>query len=275
MGKLRLVAVSLLALSACGDDGGNSPQDGGGSADAPPIDAMPIDMPPEVQYDYSCPTAPSTNIATTVTVSGTAQQLNGTSNELASGVVITAYRIDSGGDQLVDTQPATGTNGQFTTAQIATNGTALNGYLKGTKATYWDTYLYPSSPLAQSLTGVPVIMINDANVMLVETLAQTTQTAGNGIIGVALTDCAQPIPAQIPNATIEVYSGSTRVGDDTIDIGGLLGPNFPDVQGLYLIPNVPPGPVTVKATYYSHTFLENDVVSYANALTTAQIKPGY
>jgi hypothetical protein len=275
MGKLRLVAVSLLALTACGDDGGNTPQDGGGgSADARPIDAMPIDMPPEVTYDYSCPTAPSTTIATTVTVSGVAQELSGTSAGSAENVVITAYRIMSGGDQLVDTRPPTTTGGAFTTAQIATNGTALNGYLRGDKATYWPTYLYPAHALAQSLTGVPVIMINDANVMLMETLGQTDQLDGNGIIGVALTDCAQP-PAQIPNATIEVYSGTTRVGDDTLDVGAILGTNFPEVQGLYLIPNVPPGPVTVKATYYSHTFLENDVVSYADSLTTAQLKPGY
>jgi len=274
MGQLRLVAVSLLALTACGDDGGGStPMDGAGSQDARPIDAVPIDMPPEVTYDYSCPTTPPTTIATTVTVGGTAQQLSGTTNGPAAGVVITAYRINSGGDQLVDTQPATLTNGAFTTALIATNGTALNGYLKGTKATYWPTYLYPASPLAQSLTGVPVIMINDANVMLAETLGQVEQFAGNGIIGVALTDCAQP-PAQIPNATIEVYSGTTRVGDNTLDVGAILN-TIPDVQGLYLVTNVPPGPVTVKATYYNHTFLENDVVSYADSLTTAQIKPGY
>ncbi len=231
-------------------------------------------MPPEVPYDYSCPTAPPTNIATTVTVGGVAQQLAGTSAGPATNVVITAYRIESGGDQLVDTQPATGANGAFTTAQIATNGTALNGYLKGTKANHWDTYLYPSSPLAQSLTGVPVIMITDANVELAETLGQVDQMPGNGVIGVALTDCASPTPAQIPNATIEVYSGSTRVGDDTLDVGAILA-TVPDVQGLYLVTNVPPGPVTVKATYYGHTFLENDVVSYADALTTAQIKPGY
>ena len=179
MGQLRLVAVSLLALVACGDDGGATPQDGGGSADARPVDARPIDMPPEVTYDYSCPTAPPTDIATTVTVSGVAQQLSGTTNGPAEGVVITAYRINAGGDQLVDTRPATTTTGAFTTALIATNGTALNGYLKGTKATYWPTYLYPSSPLAQSLVGVPVIMINDANVELAETLGQTDQLPGH------------------------------------------------------------------------------------------------
>lgn len=274
MGKLRLVAVSLLALSACGDDGGNSPQDGGGSADARPIDAMPIDMPPEVPYDYSCPTAPPTDIATTVTVGGVAQQLSGTSAGPAENVIITAYRIESGGDQLVDTRPVTTTSGAFTTAQIATNGAALNGYLKGTKANHWPTYLYPAHPLAQSITGVPIIMITDANVDLAETLGQVDQLPGNGVIGVALTDCAAT-PAQIPNATIEVYSGTTRVGDDTIDIGAILGASIDAVKGLYLVTNVPPGPVTVKATYYSHTFLENDVVSYADSLTTAQIKPGY
>ncbi|MFN0251778.1 MAG: hypothetical protein ACKV2T_33180 [Kofleriaceae bacterium] len=209
-----------------------------------------------------------------MTVTGIAQQLNGSTAESASGVVVEAYRIVVGsGDQLVDTRPATTTTGTFTTAQIATNGTALNGYLKGSKTGYWPTYLYPAHALAQSLTGVPMIMINDGNVDFAEAIAQVDHEPGNGIIGVALTDCTQP-PAQIPHATIEVYSGSTRVGDDAIDIGNLLQ-TVPDVQGLYLVTNVPPGPVTVRATYYSHTFLENDVVSYADALTTAQIKPGY
>jgi hypothetical protein len=273
MGKLRLVVVSLLAFTACGDDsGGSTPQDGMGQ-DSHSIDARVIDAPPEVAYDYSCPTTAPTDIAQTVTVSGVSQQLSGSTAGATDGVVVSAYRISGGGDQLVDTQPATSTNGAFVTTQIATNGVALNGYLKGTKATYWTTYLYPSSPLAQSLTGVPMIMINDANVDFAELLAHVDQTAGNGIIGVALTDCAQP-PAQIPDATIEVYSGTTRVGDGTVDIGHVLS-TVPEVQGLYLVTNVPPGPVTVKATYYGHVFLENDVVSYADSLTTAQVKPGY
>jgi hypothetical protein len=276
MGQPRLLASSLFALCtlvACGDDsGGTTPQDAA-EQDSLPVDSIPIDMPPEVTYDYSCPTTPPTTIATTVTVSGVTQQLSGSTAGPASGVVVTAYRIDSGGDQLLQTLPNTTSTGQFTTNAIATNGTALNGYLKGTKATYWTTYLYPSSPIAQSLTNIPMIMINDANVDFAELLAHVDQLAGNGIIGVALTDCAQP-PTQIPNATIEVYSGAARVGDDTIDIGHVLQ-TVPDVQGLYLVTNVPPGPVTVKATYYGHVFLENDVVSYADSLTTAQIKPGY
>lgn len=276
MGQLRLIATSLFAVTtlvACGDDGGGSTPQDATPIDAPPVDQRPpVDAPPEVTYDYSCPTTPPTTISTTVTVSGTAQQLAGTTNGPAAGVTVTAYRI-AGTDQLLDTVGPTPSNGQFTTNTIATNGTALNGYLKATKTDYWTTYLFPSSPLAKSLTGVPMLMINDGNVDLVELLGQVDHLPGNGIIGVALTDCATP-PAQIPNATIEVYAGSSRVGDETIDIGALL-PTIEDVKGLYLVTNVPPGPVTVKATYYSHTFLENDVTVYADALTTAQIRPGY
>jgi hypothetical protein len=103
----------------------------------------------------------------------------------------------------------------------------------------------------------------------------TTQAGGNGILGVAITDCATP-PVGISGATITVTAGGNAVGNDAFDVGAIAGDQ---AAGTYLITNVPPGEVVVTASYnqggMNYTFLVNNVTSHADALTTAQIRPGY
>ncbi len=281
MGNIRLLASSLFALTslvACGDDGGANTPDALTIIDAPPVDqAPPIDQPPPITYDLSCHnnTAPTT-IATTVTVSGTTQAANIISQSIGptDGVTLVACKGDCVGPNNLGQTGPTMANGQFTTPALATNGTALDGYLKATKAGQWDTYLYPHAPLAQSLTGAPVLIINQQLVGLIGMFADP-QVAGNGILGVAVTDCATP-PVGISGATIAVTGTGGDVGDPAFDVGSLAGDM---AAGTYLITNVPPGNVTVTASYSqngtNYTFLVNGVTSYADALTTAQVRPGY
>lgn len=281
MGNIRLLASSLFALTAlvaCGDDGGSTMIIDSGIVDAPPIDnAPPIDQPPPITYDVSCHgNAAPTTIAATVTVSGTTQAANVISMSLGptDGVTLTACKGDcTAGNNLGQTGP-TDSTGAFTTPALATNGVALDGYLKATKAGQWDTYLYPHAPLAASLGNAPVLIINQTLVGLIGMFADP-QEAGNGILGVAVTDCSANFTG-VSGATITVTSGGNAVGDPAFDVGALAGEM---ANGVYLITNVPPGEVIVTATYnqngMDYTFLANNVTSYANALTTAQVRPGY
>lgn len=281
MGNIRLFAASLFALTtlvACGDDGGATTIVDSGIVDAPPIDnAPPIDQPPPITYDLSCHNnAAPTTIATTVTVSGTTQAANIISMSLGptNGVTLVACKDDCAGPNNLGQTGPTDTSGNFTTPALATNGAALDGYLKATKSGQWDTYLYPHAPLAQDLSGAPVLIVNQGLVDLIGMFADE-QMPGNGILGVAVTDCATP-PVGVSGATITVTGTGGVVGDPAFDVGALAGDM---AAGVYLITNVPPGEITVTANYTQngtdYTFLVNGVTSYANALTTAQVRPGY
>jgi hypothetical protein len=122
-----------------------------------------------------------------------------------------------------------------------------------------------------------VLMITQQLIDFLPLLTQgaVTQTAGNGIVGIAATDCASP-PVGVIGATVEVLSGTTPVGDDPYDLGALAGE---DAAGFYLVANAPPGAVTVRASYVqngtTYEFLTNTATVFADAITEAQIKPGY
>lgn len=284
MGNIRLFASSLFALTtlvACGDDGGTPMIVDSGIVDAPPVDnAPPIDQPPPITYDFSCyQNAAPTTIATTVTVSGTAQEVSLATQSLgpAAGVTVRACKGDCTGADDLGAAPVTTANGNFTTPTVATNGAAIDAYGKATKNGSWTTYIYPHAPLTDNLSGAPVLLLTQT---LINFLPQLTggegQMAGNGIVGVAATDCATP-PVGVTGATVAVMSGSAAVGDDPYDVGALLGE---DAAGVYLFTNVPPGTVSVTATYVqdgtTYTFLVNDAVGvFADSLTEAQIRPGY
>ncbi|MFN0247505.1 MAG: hypothetical protein ACKV2T_11515 [Kofleriaceae bacterium] len=281
MGNIRLVASSLFALItlvACGDDGGTTTLIDSGIVDAPPVDsAPPIDQPPPITYDVSCHNnAAPTDIDATVTVSGTTQSANVVAMSLGptDGVTLTACKGDCiAGNNLGQVGPTDAT-GNFTTPALATNGVALDGYLKATKAQQWDTYLYPHAALAKSLNGAPVLIVNQGLVNLIGMFVDA-QELGNGILGVAITDCSTTTTG-VSGATISVTAGGVAVGDPAFDVGALAGDQ---AAGVYLITNVPPGEVIVTATYNqggtNYTFLANNVTIYANALTTAQVRPGY
>jgi hypothetical protein len=281
MGNFRLVASSFFALTtlvACGDDGGTTTLIDSGIVDAPPVDsAPPIDQPPPITYDLSCHNnAAPTTIDATVTISGTTQAANIISQSLGptDGVTLTACKGDcTAGNNLGQVGP-TDTSGNFTTPALATNGVALDGYLRATKAAQWDTYLYPHAPLVTSLAGAPVLIVNDGLINLIGMFADP-QIVGNGILGVAVTDCATAFTG-VSGATINVTANGVAVGDPAFDVGALAGDM---AAGFYLITNVPPGEVIVTATYNqggtNYTFLVNNVTIYADALTTAQVRPGY
>lgn len=272
MGNLRAVAtIAAIAFSAaCGDDAA--------TPDAPIVIAdAAIDAPPDAyvpdapNYDFSCvPNAVPTTATATVTIGGTAREIAGLSGPtLSSGAQITACRGDCMNGDLLDTQ-TTGSAGTFTSIAIQTGGTPVDGYLRATKANFRTTYVYPASPLTQNLPGVPVFILGDT---VVAGLAQfgITQAPAKSIVGIAVTDCAQP-PVPIPGAIVSVTQNGTAVGDAPFDVSTL----DPQGEGAFIIFNVPPGANTVvHATYNGMTLREHTVNAVAGTTTMTQVKPGF
>lgn len=281
MGNSRLLASSLFALSmlvACGDDGGSPIIVDSGIADAPPVDsAPPIDQPPPVTYDFSCSTNTTPPaVATTVTVSGTVNEVSMQGLTPLAGAAVKACKGDCVDANLLATatpNPTTST-GDFTTGALTTNGTAIPGYLVITKSTHWPTRIYPFAPLAADLTDVPTAMVTTQVVNLLGLGGLPAQNKGNGIVAVLANDCSATLTG-VGDADISLLNGTTPAGDPPFDVGGLLGAQF---AGIYLITNVPPGEYTVKVSYAGTTttnFLDNHITVVADGLTGAQMRPGY
>ncbi len=277
MGNIRLLASSLFALTslvACGDDGGSNTPDALTIIDAAPVDqAPPIDQPPPITYDLACATNTTPPaVAQTIAVSGTVNEVSMSGLSPLAGAVVKACKGDCTDANLLATATPNPTDdtGNFTTGQIATNGTAIDGYLLITKSTHWPTRIYPFAPLTGNLSGAPTAMLTQQVIDLLQFAGLDPQVAGNGIVAVVVTDCAAT-PTGVGGATVSVTAGATAVGDDPFDAGAL----DPAFAGVYFVTNVPPGDVVVKASYQGTNFLDNTATVVANGLTGAQMRPGY
>ena len=279
MGNIRLFASSLFALTtlvACGDDGGSTTiVDAMTIVDAAPVDnAPPVDQPPAITYDFSCFGNQPSAIATTVMISGTAQEvyLDGTMPGVrpANATAIKACKGDCMNANQLEVLQATGTTGDFTTMAIATNGAEIDGYLSATRSGDLPTLLYPHAALRQSLDGAPLLMIQSSLLQALALIGLPEQEPENGVVAIAVTDCSATLQG-VDGVTITLTQGGNPVGDDPLDAGQFAA----EAAGVYIITNVPPGTVIATATMGSQGFLMNDMTVAAMTVTTAQIRPGY
>jgi len=278
MGKLRvLCSVLVVSFAACGDDGSATP-------DAPVVTLLDAPAaPPDTyfpdafvpNYDFSCyqNQAPTTADAM-VQVSGTVQEAfvenfnPGIRN--AEMVTVQACRGDCTGPDDLGTTGPTVASGAYMTNEIATGGEPLDGYLIATKPGNWTSYLYPPSPITQNEAGVPLLMMSETLIPLLS-FAGIDRQPGTGMLAVMVTDCSLP-PIGIQDATVTVTQNGAPVGDPPVTPGSMLGPQG---EGVFIVADVPLGEVEVSATYMGMTFRAHVVGSYADQLTTTQVKPGY
>ena len=271
MGHLRpLAAILLLSVAACGDDGGSVVQDA-----APVIidsrpDSAPIDTTPPNNYDLSCyqNTAPTTAPAT-VTISGTTQDLTLQGPVALAGVTVKACKGDCLDANNLGSVGPTAANGAFATEALTTSGAPVSGYLVATAAGHLTTYLYPHAALDESLVGAPLVLVTPTVVGQLSFVTDA-QESDKGLFGVAVTDCGGT-PMPVAGATISIKQGGVEVGSDPFDVGALS----PSLAGTFLVTNIPVGDVTITATFDGKTFLATTAKSYAGAVTTTQVKPGY
>ncbi len=231
MKALWLVPGLLCVAAACGDDGGGMTM-----------------------------TAPEM-----ITITGTATARSGTSTSMAAGVMITAYR--NGSDAVV-AMTTTDASGNYSLV-IETGGQALDGYLKGTLATYMDSYLYPPAIVDADLDGASMNMITPGTLdLLANTLCAANQTTATGTVAVIILDAAEmpvagAVAASSPAATKVCYNS-----------GGFPSRNatMTDDDGVAYMFNVT-GEATVSATKSGSTFTSHGVNARAGTFTTTLIQP--
>jgi hypothetical protein len=275
--------VAILALGACGDDGGNAQIDAAVISDAPPDAKEFFDAPPPV-YNFTCIGNGQPSSATaTVTLSGTVQQvaLGGT------GITFTpvpAASVDacnaasntcSGAGTAMSTSA---TDGTFSIGPINTSSAPLNDFIEMMKSGVRTTYTYPASPFTASVSGVPILTFDASLVTLIlPNLGCTQNDTNNGILALAFTDCADMPITDSTNLNVSVKQGGTEVtGTSMVN----LGMYAPQAAGTFLVCNVPENlATTVGATYVSggmtRTFRAHVVKVVKGTTTATLVRPGW
>lgn len=276
--KKALFAISTTALAAagtfvaCGSDKAATP-------DAPvvihdsPVDTKLIDAAPDApSFDFSCAGNSAPAVGSNVTVTGTVNQvgLMGTTptfGPLAGAAVDFCKGSCTGAQNNLGSGTSDG-SGNFSLGPVDTGGTAIDGYVRVTHTGDRTILGFPASPFAAD--GIqPVITFVDTIIQFGNAFG-CPQTAGNGMIGLLVTDCNnQPITAS--GVTVAAQQGGSDVGDPPVDASALNQM----AAGFYLICDVPPGTTTVTATYNGMTLRAHDVTTTAGTTTETIIRPGF
>lgn len=198
-------------------------------------------------------------VAAMLTLSGTASSIGIGGRTPEPGVVINAYKVSD--DSMIGTA-TTDTSGNFTLT-VSTGGVAVDGYLKGTKATFKDTYLYPPAPLTANFSGATVLLLTPSTWNQATQIAGATQTAGNGWIGVLVVDTTM---TAVAGATIS----STPAG--MVHYNSSSG--LPQAQatmtaadGIGYVMNVAAGQVSMSAAKTGATFKTHSINARADQVT--------
>jgi hypothetical protein len=274
MGNLKACfVVGTLALTACGSD--KATPDGSLMILDSPVDmAPPVDAAPDAPaYDFSCFGQPNPSTAADpITVAGTTETLSQSGLQTLPAVTVEVFK--TGTANAVDTQTSAG-DGTFTSGDIATGAVPFDGYVKGALDGYRTSYLYPPTPPAASVTGVPLALFTDQLLGQLATVAGATQDdTNNGLLFLTVTDCSN---TPIQGATLSIQQGGQDVGVQ-FDLGGLIS----QAAGINVVFNVPDGATDITGTYGSMTFPMHTVVAHkmpngqgaVGTVTLTTVRPG-
>ena len=280
MGNLRACSsVAVLALVACGSDHGKV--DGGiVIVDAAPDAKVFMDAPPPM-FDFSCMgnTAPTSGAAM-ITLSGTVRQvsINGTNPDIAplQGATVDACNAATAtctgmNKYGTDTSDAAG---DFSIGPFATMSLPVNGYVVASATGTRTSYVYPASPFIADQANIPVLTFSPQVISALALINICTQNdAANGMLAIAITDCASMPINDTPNLMLSIKQNNTEVtGTTVLDLGTLE----PMAAGTYLVCNVPENATTsVGATYKGMALRAHDVKVVKGTTTTTLLRPGY
>jgi hypothetical protein len=184
----------VLFLVACGGGGEMASDVDGGTTtvDAPP---------PEPVKD-----APPSNIPAMVTIKGktTERGLSGTTN--VAQVVVAIYKVTDEATPIgMTTSDAMGNY----TLTVPTGGVPIDGYIKATKASYLDLYLYPPAAWVADDMDAGINMMTPGNRDLLNSFASGNQMANKGMVGIAVFD-ASGMPVSGATFTSAPAAGATK-----------------------------------------------------------------
>jgi hypothetical protein len=242
MKNATILALTLLGLAACGDDGG-----GGGSADAS-IDVV---------------------VSTSITISGVASEITATGRTPQADVVVQVFKVSD--DSMIG-MATTNAAGEYSIT-APSNGTAIDGYLKATKTGLKDTYLYPPGPLAADFAGVTTLMLKQSTQNLANQLAGAgAPDATKGWVAFLVLDGPTTASTPVMGATIT----ATPTGE--IHYNGSAG--VPQAQatstaadGIGYVMNVAAGQVMVGAQKTGSTFKSHSILARADKVTLTLVTP--
>lgn len=280
MGNLRACsAIALLALAACGSDHAKDIDASIKIADAPPDMKVFEDAPPPM-FDFSCMgnAAPTTATAT-VTLSGTVRQvsINGTTPSIDPLANATVDACDAAtatctGQSKLGTATSDAM-GDFSIAPISTNMMPLDAYLQMTAQGSRTVLTYPASPFVADQGNIPMLTFTPEAIAALQFLGCTQNDALNGMVGVAVTDCANMPITDAANLTITIKQGGSPVTGTTVINLGMLQQQ---AAGVYIVCNVPEDASTEVGATYKTMALRAHNVKVVKATTTATIlRPGY
>jgi hypothetical protein len=206
-------------------------------------------------------------VAQTITVSGVASDVGITGSTPLQGVLVEAF---ASSDESTPVAMATSDAMGKYSIVLPTGGAAVDGFLKATKATYKDTYLYPPATLAANFDAASINMLTPGNFSLLsDTLCAASQDAtGKGAIAVIVDDAAS---MNVAGATVTSSPAATKYCYNQNKV-----PNknaaATDADGIAYMFNVT-GDATVSATKSGTTFKSHSVNARAGAFTTTLITP--
>jgi hypothetical protein len=284
--RIALFASLAATLAACGGGSEKEPDAMVIPPDAAP-DAPP-DAPPETA-NLSCVGNSQPAAAANVTLSGFAAEVvvNGVTPDITPAHSATIDICKASSTTCLNTdrldQKTTAPNGcpatgcPFTSASLATNGSPLDVYAKITKGTTLPTYVYPQAPVVANVTNIPGVLLTTGAVSALAGFGVIEYTAGQGLMLVALTDCANmPLTAM---TNVVVKQGGTVVAAEKLDLGSF----DPSLAGTFIISNLPAGPdaqnpsvvTEISGTYKTTTLRTHEVRVFRDSVTATQLRPGF
>ena len=149
---------------------------------------------------------------------------------------------------------------------LSTGGTPFSAYLRGTKASYVNTYYYPAAPIAADLAGADLPLLTTIIWGLLPTIAQATQTSGTALLLIRVLDC-------LGSPVAGAFVSTTPGGEVVYGLTPSTSATMTGADGYAWMFSVPVGTVTVGATKMGTTLRSHDVVARADVLTTVDVRP--
>ncbi len=244
------LSFALASLVACGG-GGKATVDGPGTGiDAPHVDAPMVDV----------------VLGATINISGVAETVTAGGMAVAKNVTVGAY-LEGATTPLVTT--TTAADGSYMFAVPSVNG-QVTGYIKGSLATYDDTYLYAPGPITTDQTMANIKLIKQGTIDALYTINGITEDPNAATVGLEVVDATDAVIAgamitATPAPTNILYTGASGIPSKTVTMTA--------ADGLAYLANTPTGTVSVDASATGHTFTAHNIIVRANALTTTLIGP--